>query len=355
MTSGLPQPPIHGGIHLPPHVALDRYFRAQIRNYDTVDDGLAEQIEDWKKNYTGQSRGKTRLSTLAGQFRELIEDNGAFALWQTERAAKRYLAYRRQVGVTSYFLKPVTVGNISEDATSHHCEDAVNLLTLSARFKKKDSFFGIGNTGLFLTRHALERTYERTEIPEGKFRDLIETDINDLIIGIAVSEAADLWIESDVNRVSAVPFSNGLMLLNTRIVYCGADHPGLGWHNSLPSGKFQSPFVNTGIVLDHLCSDRLNAVVGTFTLTYLNTLDLRDDQLNYYYAFQQLKEALGEKVGHALAVMSFAPNLAHEDLGRYPLNDLYAEKVRKLNGLLRSGWLNADKPQFEAFIMHFDL
>jgi hypothetical protein len=325
------------------------YIRAQSR----VIDALAEETtkagrETWGRAYLASRISGCALEKLVTDFATLIADCGAFAITRQHIAPMKAMPGRDRWIVGSYFMEPIGLRQGFLSGGPPFTEQAVLLRTCQGEFRPKRASLGIGTGCVVLTQHLLERVYERTEVDHSAFRGLVHGEIQDLLTGLALSEAAGLWLQHDggeaSHRLTAVPFSNGLVVMNTRILFANPSEGQLGFRVELPSGKKNVPYINRRHLLDveeFLPTPNVQPILITCGVTYFHATTLDSDELDYYYGFQALKEEIGDEFLCRMAFLEYAPRLPHEREYQACLSGSAATRVERLGKLLKLGWLKS--------------
>jgi hypothetical protein len=266
--------------------------------------------------------------------------------------------------VSGFALEPVGLGQGWADSVANpYVENAALLRCNVADFRRKKGSFGSGISCVVLTQHLLERIYERTEVQRADLGPLIEGQMPDLLRALAVAEAASLWIEvmeeGRACRVTAVPFSNGLLIANERYLFGGHEDGGFGFRCEIPSGRMQEPFVNNGRVLGELNGGRYfngseRPIVIICGVTYMNVTTLNDAEADYYYSFKAALDGCEQGALDALAFLEFGPTLPHEHPPKFMPNAKDETKFERLRGLLTSGWLKPKLSRPLCLLLPYD-
>jgi hypothetical protein len=334
---------------LAPRYAVRNYFREQNRAATKLYHDTASVFGPlWLHTYQSGKLTAAKLTQLAAEFTYRISEAGAFSIQQGHVAGSRSLPQREKRSVSGFFMEPMGLAQSFLPGEEKFVEQAVMLRSCQAEFRLKKSSIGYGAGCLVLTQHLLERVYERTEIDHNRLAPLIHTELADLLHGLSLAEATGLWLltEPDGHRVTAVPYSHGLMLVNCRILFGDALNGGFGFRFSYPSGQEHTPFINPRNLLDHIgpgfpFQPDCRPILITCGVTYFNLTTLNDVQADYYHRFQVLKDAVGADILSALSLVHYSPQFPHEKLLALELNETGVRMVDKLRPLLHMGWLKA--------------
>jgi hypothetical protein len=222
---------------------------------------------------------------------------------------------------------------------------------------------GYGTGGLVLPQHLLERVYERTEVEPKHFGAHLHVEVQDLLHGLGLAESVGLWVEGKDDegvgyRMTAVPFSNGLIIVNTRILFGRPEDSEFGFRLSIPSGQFHDSFINAGRLLDSVPATEahpaLQSILVAAGVTYFNVMTLSDAQADYYHSFQVLKNEFGDHLLACLATQYYAPRFPHEPNYVAELTHRGAKSVDRLRAMLKSGWLKRPRSLPVCCLMQSD-
>jgi hypothetical protein len=310
--------------------------------------------ESWDEAYAKGRLSSQRIAELADELETVLHYSGAFAVHREHERGSKSLPHREKQSLIAYCMEPLTLGEgWFEDGAKHYAEQALFLRIIKATFGPKKAFLGVGACPLVLTQHMLERTYERTEVSHQAFAAHLHGQIDALVRAVALLDAGELWIADPQNWISAVPFANGLLILNKRLVFGRPEEGHLGFHLEVPRHRLQTPYINANLKVEKLSTEDFAAFTPNCSLTYYNLATLSDVESDYYYAFQALREHFGEEDLASLALLLFSPNLAHENWGAFGLTDRCEQRRQRVSALLRSGWLKTEKKQPIACMLPF--
>jgi hypothetical protein len=215
-------------------------------------------------------------------------------------------------------MEPVGLAQVNRNEAKPYVEEAVLLKTCQSEFRRKRANFGFGTGALVLTQHLLERVYERTNSHHDNFTGLINSEFEDLLHGVALTIGAGLWIDGKDEhgkfRLGAVPYSQGLITLESRVIVANADNSELGFRLQLPSCETQMPFVNpTSVIEGIICnSTSLRGIEVSCGVTYLRSEQLRPEQRRFMDGYAALKLAIGSDTLGQLSTFYCAPRFPHE-------------------------------------------
>lgn len=345
--------------HLPSHHAINRYFREQDANIvDLFDRTDHAKMREWASRYRSKSRlSSEEMKEMADEHEANLVAANAFNILRTHRPPAKAFPQRETFTVEASFMEPIALGQGWIEAGKRpYTENAIYLRQMRVQFKPRKAFFGFSASGLILTQHLLSRVYERTEIGHEAFAKLLHDHIDELITGLALAETGRLWVSNGCDRVTAVPFADGLLLVNTRALFGNEDEGDFGFHMDIPSMRLQQPYINDLLRFDEDIIPRTSDFAGTLALcgtTYFNGQTLSDIQSDYYYAFRALREEVGEEAVTALVYFYFGPNLAHEKWGEFVLKPHLEKRRDRVFSLLSEGWMKLDTPPI-ACILPFD-
>lgn len=349
---------------LPPRYTVRDY----LKNQGAKLAGLSEEhargmLRKLAHRYQSRSLDGPALHQIGDDYLESIRLGGGFSLTSEYRSATSNAPYRERVLVSGYTLEPVGLGQGWADDTPHpYVENAALLRCYIGSFQRRKASLGSGISCVLLTQHLLERIYERTEVQRSDLANLIESEIPDFLRAMAFAESASMWIETvegnQISRVTAVPFSNGLIIANERYLYANANEGQLGYRIEIPSGKMSEPFVNKGRLLSDGSVDSAIGLGGPITVvcgvTYMNITTLDDDESDYYYTFKACLDCFDEGMLDAMAMLEFGPSKEHEKAVRNEVAGETVTRVVRLRNLLRSGWLKSRPSKPICFLLPYD-
>lgn len=335
---------------LPPRYTVRDYLKQQQKRLAALsEEETTSLLSRFREKYRRQRVTSESLRALAEEYAEYLRDIGGFSIATTYTEPTKLLPHREKAEVSGFVLEPISLGQGWVDGqTQIYAENAVLLRSHVAQFRRKKATIGEGPACVALTQHLLERVYERTEIERTDLRPLLERETGDLLRALALAERASLWInhvqEDGVCRITAVPYSNGLLIANERYLYGDEQSGGYGFRSEIPSGRMQHPFVNSGRIMT--CVEDRPILVGEIRplificgVTYFSAVTLSDDQADYYYSFRALLDEAPNDLLDALARAEFAPSLAHEVSPDLSIASEHVPRMSRLERLLNSGWL----------------
>lgn len=266
---------------------------------------------------SGRASGE-KLLAAANFFKERVKKAGPFTISELYVPPSKAFPQRERHAICAFFMEPIGLAQVDRAEANPYVEEAVLLRTCQSEFRGKKANFGFGTGTLVLTQHLLERVYERTNAHHDEFMALINSELQDFLHGVALTVGAGLWIggqdEHGKFRLGAVPYSEGLVTLEARVIVAEADRSELGFRLQLPSCETHMPFVNpTSVVEGPICdSASLKAIEVTFGVTYLRSAQLRPEQRRYLDSYHALKTAIGAEILGQLAEFYCAPRFPHQ-------------------------------------------
>lgn len=334
---------------VPSRFIIRSYLRRQDANQRTLRNEVRDSLfDEWKEAY---ARGKLKdptLEVLSSGFEEHLQKSGGFSVTRKAILPTRAAPFRHRHSVSAFLGAATTLGrNWWEAPEKASREPALMIDFCKMDFMPKKALFGLGFTGLVLTRHVLERIYERTEVSTEAFERLLHDHLGEFVRGVALAEAAGLWLtgERTFSRMTAVPYANGLMIVSNRILWGNVDDGEFGFRIAIPSGKMTSPFISRSTLIDSLEEGRYlppaaQAGVLTCGITYLDLTSLRGEQQDYYYAFQALADSVGPEYLNACVYCYAAPQLSQEQALGVELPENVSRRIERAR-LLLTEWLEA--------------
>lgn len=328
-------------IDIPARFVIRDYLRAQRDSLGQFQSSTQEGMgQKWMTAYRKPIR-RARILELAGDFKDVCLKFGGFGFETRYEPPTRASPYREKGIVSGFFIKPMALGQnwLLSEAPSF-TENAITVEFCKASFGSKRMSHGFGFTGIVLTQHVLERIYERTEVHRDHFENLIHSNLSEFIGGVSIAETVRLWNcnDDERTRVSAIPYSNGLMILRSRLLIAERDEGQLGFQVLLPSGRLVVPYIAPSIYVPELLNTtgKLQGALLTCGVTYLDLGMLRNEQQDYYYAFKALQSEMSEDFMKQAMAANFAPRAPHETSEMPTLDHGYQSKVDKLGRLLKS-------------------
>jgi hypothetical protein len=352
-------------VDLPARYAVRDYLKQQLNKYRTLTgDEFARRMVGWMLSYKKRPLSSDALLQIGEESLDVAKAAGAFGVTSKHDSGSSALPARARFSVSGFLLEPISLGQgwLSNDS-ANYTENVALLRTISGRFQRKKASFGVGMGCIVLTQHLLERVYERTEIRREELSSLIEAEFSDLIRALMLADAASLWIQriepGQVCRITAVPYSNGLMIANERMLFGDIEEGDFGFRWDIPGGEMQTPFVNPSRLLEDLGDGRFlqgNArpIRITCGVTYLDAFSLDREESDYFYGFRALMEEVGGDTLDALAQLTLAPLYAHQRADEYFLKDKFLPKTARLAALLSAGWLKTKPSQPVCVLLPYD-
>lgn len=346
-------------IILPPHYAIRRYFREQDSNFEQLDLALGEgRIRSWHEKYRNSKASSSQLIEFAEDCENIFRENGGFSISRTSNSKNSKFPHREMQSASAFLMSPITLGEgwFEEGLRPYH-ENALLLRYAHAHFKTKKASLGLAVCGFLFTQHALERVYERSESDQQRFAAEIHAEITGAMQGLALVNAGSLWVKGEGSLVTAIPFLNGLMIINHRICVRTEVSPEMGFRIALPGGAIQSPYLNKTCAIDDRITgsdENLQFFILPCATTYFDFTTLNEAQSDYLFLFRALESEIGAEHLRALAGLMFTPDLAHEKATPdFKLLACHEKRKSQLLSALNAGWLKADKPQPVASILPF--
>lgn len=354
-------------MNLPAKYAVRDYLRKQGQKAGKLSSDTTEILfSRFHDAYAKHRIDGEMLRAFAEDYRDYLGDAGGFSLRTSYTPPTRVSPHREHSAVKGYAVEPISLGQGWRGPGSKiYTENAALIRTHVGEFKKKKASLGTGFGGIALTQHVMERVYERTEVDWTALPSLIEDELTSLLRALAIAHIGDLWLEQISEgdggyRFTAVPYSNGLMLANLRLLFGSYDEGDFGWRVQIPSGRIETPFLNNDWVFQDLRDGRFlrgdNRPVMTICgVTYFNVTTLDQQEADYFHSYRALLEDIGDALLDALSYFTFTPTLPHE---RHPEFDLrkggFGPKIDRLKALLNEGWLKPKVSSPLCLLLPFD-
>lgn len=345
--------------NLPKHHAMNRYFREQAANMEVLIENTSEEkLASWRERYNHKKLRPDEIQSLADEHEAVLTAAKSFSLSRGHTKGSKAMPSREKHTLVGYFMEPVRFGHgWPNEEHKSYTEEGLYLRLNKAEFSPKKVIVGIGAGGMALTKHMLERVYERTEVDHEEFADLLHGHMDEAFKALALAEAANFWIERPNARVTAIPYAEGLLIVNTRVLFGKISDGDFGFRMEFPRLKLTDPYINDHFLLPadpSFSKSGMRASQAYFGTTYVNLTTLNDAQLDYYYAFRGLLDDVGDGPVAALAYMTFAPQLPHEKSGSYSLHPQFEPKRRRIQGMLQEGWLKPNETPPFAMLLPFE-
>lgn len=348
---------------LPAKYAVRDYLRKQGQRQEKLSSDITDAL--LKRFHSAYERHRVKageLKSFAEEYGSYLSDGGCFALQTTYTAPTKASPYREHSSVNGYAVEPVSLGQ-GWPSANIYTENAALVRCHVGEFRRKKAFLAEGYCGVALTQHVLERVYERTEIHWSDFPALIERELIALLRALAIANLCDFWLR-DTSRGSgyiftAVPYSNGLLLANMRIVHGNYAEGDFGFRVRIPSGIIETPFVNNDLILEDLLDGQFlkgdnRPILTICGVTYFNCMTLNKNESDYYHGYCVLMEELGEALLDLFAYCQFAPTMAHERHPDFDIRQRYGTKIERLRALLQDGWLQPNPTNPICLLLPFD-
>lgn len=351
---------------LPAKYAVRDYLRKQGQKQDKLSSDMTEVLLNrFHAAYKKHRIDADALKSFADEYRGYLSEAGSFSLQTSYTPPTKVSPHRERATVAGYAVEPISLGQGWGGVQSDfYTENAALIRCHTGEFGRKKASLGQGYGGVALTQHVMERVYERTEIEWTALPALVERELTSLLQALAISEICDLWLDHVSDRVggyrfTAVPYSNGLMLANLRMVFGTFADGDFGFRLQIPSGRIETPFLNKDWILEDLHEGRFlrgdSRPVSTICgVTYFNLVTLNDQEADYYHGFRALMDEIGEELLNAFSYFRFAPTLPHQ---RHPALDLrqrFGPRIQRLKGLLGEGWLKPNITSPLCLLLPFD-
>lgn len=351
---------------LPAKYAVRDYLRKQGQKQEKLSSDMTDVLLNrFHGAYKKHRIDANALKSFADEYGGYLSQCGGFSLQTSYTPPTKVLPHRERATVSAYAVEPISLGQgWGGDKAKLYVENAALIRFHAAEFRRKKASLGQGYGGVVLTQHVMERVYERTEVDWTVLPALIERELNSLLQAIAVSEICNLWLDHVSEgvggyRFTAVPYSHGLMIANTRMVFGTFADGDFGFRVQIPSGKVETPFVNNDWILDDLTEGRLlrddnRPVITICGVTYFNVVTLSDREADYYHSFRALMDEIGDELLNAFAYFRFAPTFAHQRHPVFDLNERFGPKIKRLTALLNEGWLKPNITNPLCLLLPFD-
>lgn len=345
---------------IPAKYSIRAYLREQSKLAEALVNLLCDDMPvRWLASRLDKFPKDNGIAELGGYFGDRVRELGAFSVHETHTVGTRNLPHRERYDVNGYFVEPITLGSLADQAmTEHFAEDAILLRTINCTFKSKKASNGLGFSGIALPSHVLERIYERTEISREAFPNLIVTELDDMLKGLAVAKECGIAV-SQVDGsfpywITAIPFANGLLIVKMKFVMGGFKERGFGFRLEMPSGYFFEPYTSPNRMMTDFGGfhkDVENSALLDCAVTYFNVTTLSEAQSSYYYKFQQLKIEIGDNVLSTIARHIYEPRLPHEPHIILNLSGKPNRLAEELKIMIDGGWIKPkDEYPFSALL-----
>lgn len=337
---------------------MNRYFREQAANMEVLIENTSEEkLAFWRERYSHKKLRPEEIRSLADEHEAVLGAAKSFSVSRGYTKGSKAMPSREKHTLVGYFMEPVRFGHgWPNEEHESYTEEGLYLRMNKAEFGPKKVIVGIGAGGMALTKHMLERVYERTEVDHNAFADLLHGHMDEMFKALALAEVANFWIERPKARVTAVPYAEGLLIVNTRVLFGKDSFGDFGFRMEFPRLKLTEPYINDHFLLPTESSTALSDMRPSqayFGTTYFNLTTLNDAQMDYYYAFRGLLDDVGDEPAAALAYMTFAPQLPHEKWGSYSLQPQFELKQKRIQGMLQEGWLKPNETPPFAMMLPF--
>ena len=230
-------------------VVTDRFFREQWKRKQTLRARIDEIWEqDWKgpSSYKGDLRHK-----FVADYREALEAAGAVEFDITGDLQRTRLNSAHTYTLSTYLLTPVSIGQRRDgESDDFYVEEMAMLMRAGARVSGKKASANHAPLCLLLSRHFLERGFERGAIETDMIAQL-KCDVVQLSRKLAFALATGL-VKTDFGEVGGqsafVPYGDGLAMFASKIL-AGASHDeNFGWKHDFVRGKHTRAYVKKDLV-----------------------------------------------------------------------------------------------------------
>ena len=328
-------------IDVGPRYGVRAYFR-DLR-HKTRD--LAGPVsDDWFKRACAATRRTMTQSTIQDMIEDharIIVDHGGFGFiekWTT-------VLGKPACHSTGYIPIAARIRNHPVDGSAPYDEDVVLVRRLDIEVSANKITYSMATAHLAITRHALERLYERGRCHQATFAQTVRDELLRTLSGLAIATAAEIGSVSPSKPAAyhhhAIPFGTGLMLFDGRLFTdwnSGGDHRmPLAQHHHIKNGKshFRRPYLSrfNSMTIPH--PEKPNDMVWASrvftTRTYVDREDMTRTKTSYYKTFDTLLDRFDFQ---PLLQAYFRPR-PHEDQSPIEI-DLPDEAIDMLSVLMES-------------------
>lgn len=348
---------------IPPRYAVRNYLRQQMKKMESLTAKDFFALRDrWATNYRGRPNDAAALSRMADEFVAFAKTVGGFGFEVEAPPTSKASPNRNRIRISCQLADPLSFRlGWDTDPSTAYAEPVILLRRFEAELRPKKAVISFSPNYVALTRHTLERIYERTEVEHDAFADLIHSGLNQLLDNFALSHAASLSVAHETsiaeNHYRAIPYENGLLIMNSRIVFDPLDEGSLGFRLTIPDRKFTLPFINAMHRLELGELGRERGIMGisvSSSLTYIDIQNLGGARADYYYAFMDFAERLEPSDRQFLRQKILAPEPPHIPGRKFLFKDELQSRIARVDKLLRLGWLTPANDSLLCSIEAYD-
>jgi hypothetical protein len=204
-------------VDIGPRYGVRAYFRDLRRK---TRDLAGPVSSDWFERACAATRRPMTPATIRGMVDDherIVVDHGGFGFiesWST-------VLGRPACHSTGYVPIAARIRNHPADGGKPYDEDVVLVRRLDLEASQAKIAYSMATAHLAITRHALERLYERARCRHDTFAETVRDELLRTLCGLAIAAAADIGHVTPGRPADyhhhAIPFGSGLMILDGRL------------------------------------------------------------------------------------------------------------------------------------------
>lgn len=278
-------------------VVADRFFRDQWRRKQTLRARIDEIWEqDWKgpASYDGDRRTK-----FLADYRTALEAADGFDFAVSGDLNRTRLGAKHAFNMSANLLLPVSIGQRKGESSGYYAEEMAMLTRAGVSISNKKVVGHQAPLCLLLSRHFLERLFERGMIGADLGAEL-RGDIPDLTRKLAFALSVGLVkteISDDGGQSAFVPYRNGLIVFVSKILAGKTFDENLGWKFDFVRGRYQRLYVKKDLIKEMAKTAEARAaekmfVQSWYAATFVSCSMLSKAQQRYGSDFDAVYDAV---------------------------------------------------------------
>lgn len=271
-------------------VVTDRFFREQWTRKQKLRARVNEIWEqDWKGSapYNGDRRAK-----FANDYRAALESAYGFDFTASGDVSRTRLSANHAFKLSANLLLPVSIGQRRDVESGYYVEEMAMLTRAGVKISGKKVIAHQAALCLLLSRHFLERLFDRGAIG-ADLGPQLQHDVTELARKLAFALSVGLVktdIGDDGGQSAFVPYRGGLIVFVSKILAGQTFDENLGWKFDFVRGRYQRLYVKKDLIKDMAkaadarAADRM-FVQSWYAATFVSGSMLSKAQQQYAFDF----------------------------------------------------------------------
>lgn len=279
-------------------VVTNRFFREQWQRKRAL---RARVDEIWEQDWKGalSHKGDPRPK-FADDFNAALDAAGGFGFSVSGDLNRTRISSTHVYRSSSYLLLPVSIGQRTDQSSSPYAEEMVMLTRAGTQITGKKVIAYQAPLCLLLSRHFLERLFERGAVGPDVGTELQGDAVTvarklafALSVGLAKTEFGDGGGQS-----AFIPHRDGLIVFVSKILASHSFDENFGWKFDYARGKYVPLYVKKDLIKDLAKSvearaERKMFVQSWYAATYVSSSMLSSAQQKFVTNFEAVYGAVG--------------------------------------------------------------